>query len=96
MLVPSLLVAVVVASRRVEAGLPQTEAEGDIVIYIGQVLPGMGMSYGFRNCYEELRIEAFGADWVIARDRQGLAWHADSTPDEITSYLEREAGSVAQ
>ena len=40
-------------------------------MYVGTILYGFCNGYFGRDSYEDKRIEAIGADWIVARDEYG-------------------------
>ena len=54
------------------------------MIRIGTMLYGYCVGY-FGESYDDKRVEALGADWVVARDNWGKVLFADIPPE----YLER-------
>lgn len=54
---------------------------------VGDILHGFcGGSFG-RDSYGDKRVEAIGADWVVAREEDsGDAWFCTGDPEELTEY----------
>ena len=52
---------------------------------IGEVLKGFCNGYFGRDSYEDKRVEAFGKDWVVCRDKEGHVHFA--TFDENSPYF---------
>lgn len=42
--------------------------------------------YFGRDSYEAKRVEAVGADWVVARDDSGMVWFAVVNPERLIEY----------
>lgn len=65
-------------------------------ILIGSVLYGYCGGVFGRDSYENKRVEAFGADWIICRDKKGCIHYAVfDNPYEIyglEKYLEDKEG----
>jgi hypothetical protein len=63
-------------------------------LYVGSILYGFcGGCFG-RDSYANKRVEAFGADWVVAREEGpgdfgsgGSVVFADVSPSELVEYL---------
>lgn len=47
------------------------------MIYVGMVLYGYCDGYFGRDSYKNKRVEAFGVDWIVARDDSGGLCFAD-------------------
>lgn len=59
------------------------------MIAIGTVLHGFCAGYFGRDNYENKRVEAFGADWVVARGvDSGQPCFADVAPSGLLGFLE--------
>jgi len=56
---------------------------------VGDVLYGFcGGSFGsdFAKSYDDKRVEAIGADWVVARDTDGEPLFYKGDPDDLTRH----------
>lgn len=56
---------------------------------VGDVLDGFCGGYFGRDSYGAKRIEAAGADWVVARDEDGHAVFADVPPALLYEFRRR-------
>lgn len=63
-----------------------------MTLRVGQVLYGFcGGAFG-RDSYGTKRVEAIGADWVVARelhtraDTRGTVWFYEGDPEELVEY----------
>lgn len=56
---------------------------------VGAVLYGFCNGQFGRDSYEDKRVEAIGADWVVARDTRGVVWFAGVTnPDNLMEFTD--------
>jgi hypothetical protein len=67
------------------------------IIRVGSVLYGFCGGYFGRDSYSDKRVEAIGADWIVARDKRGEPVFAISDTgidlmDELSEYLNPEEG----
>jgi hypothetical protein len=46
----------------------------------------------FSNTYGDKRVEAVGADWVVARDNYGNVYLAECRPEELEQYTVDRSG----
>ena len=60
-----------------------------MMLRIGDVLYGYCGGY-FGDSYEDKRVEALGADWIIAREiGSGDVCFADEPPERVEEYKEK-------
>jgi hypothetical protein len=59
---------------------------------IGDVLYGFCGGYFGHDSYSDKRVEAIGADWVVARSEGGGAWFYSGEPEQLTEYRTAPAG----
>jgi hypothetical protein len=58
--------------------------------------------YGFcggqlgRDSYDDKRVEGIGADWVVAREDDGLPVFAHCDPEELEQYTTEEAKKASR
>lgn len=63
---------------------------GGSPLRVGDMLYGFcGGSFG-RDSYDDKRVEAIGADWVVARENDHPLMFAGN-PEELTEYRDRKA-----
>lgn len=67
------------------------------LLAVGTVLYGFCNGFFGRDSYEDKRVEAFGADWIVARDDQGRVHFANfeegwlpSLPEFIAEWTNKE------
>ncbi len=61
-----------------------------MTVRVGSVLYGYcGGAFG-RDSYDDKRVEAMGADWIVVRNRAGRPEFTTGSPDELAEYLEPE------
>lgn len=54
------------------------------MIFIGSILYGFCNGYFGRDNYEDKRVEAIGADWIVARGvESGRPFFADYPPHDV-------------
>lgn len=58
------------------------------MIAIGTVLYGFCAGQFGRDSYDDKRVEGFGADWVVARERGGFVVLANCTPAELEPFTD--------
>lgn len=56
--------------------------KGEDMLAVGTKLYGYCQGVFGRDSYSTKRIEAFGCDWVVARDKDGTPWFAEFTDAE--------------
>lgn len=60
------------------------------MIRVGTVLYGFCSGNFGRDSYEDKRVEAISADWVVAREiSTGLVVFCDCAPEELEKYLHK-------
>lgn len=61
-----------------------------MMIRVGTKLYGYcGGNFG-RDAYKDKRVEAIGADWVVARDEDGDALFYEGDPEDLEQYTHAE------
>lgn len=63
---------------------------GSTLIRVGAILFGYCGGYFGRDAYEDKRVEAVGADWVVARGDSGRVYFTNTRPEDLQEYLEPE------
>ena len=58
---------------------------------VGDVLPGFCGGHFGRDSYDDKRVEAIGADWVVARGQAGGTWFYRGDPERLTEYRKQGA-----
>lgn len=62
----------------------------DRPLRVGDMLYGFcGGNFG-RDSYDDKRVEAIGADWVVARTEHGGVWLYTGDPEALTEYRDKE------
>ena len=63
---------------------------------VGLKLHGYCDGYFGRNSYSDKRVEAFGADWIVAREENGLPVFANVEPTRIDESVARWAKGASE
>jgi hypothetical protein len=63
-----------------------------VPLRVGDILYGFCGGYFGRDSYKDKRVEAIGADWVVARSDNGLCLHVGN-PELLAEFRERPAGT---
>jgi hypothetical protein len=58
-------------------------------IYVGMVFEGFCQGYFGRDAHGQKRVEAFGADWIVARSDRQLYFATFDSTDEMTRCIRR-------
>jgi hypothetical protein len=58
-------------------------------VRVGTVLYGFCGGYFGRDSYSDKRVEAVGADWVVAREEYGSPVMANCAPEDLEGYTEK-------
>lgn len=59
-------------------------------ILVGTVLYGYCGGHFGRDSYDNKRVEAIGADWLVARDSDGHVYFFEGDTDDLRKYTEPE------
>ena len=61
-----------------------------MMIRVGSKLKGYcGGEFG-RDSYDDKRVEAVGADWIVAREEDGTPVFAWCSPDDLMDFLDKD------
>lgn len=55
----------------------------DVILRVGATLYGFCHGAFGRDSYADKRVEAIGADWVVARDTRGEVWFYEGRPEDL-------------
>jgi hypothetical protein len=61
-------------------------SDANAPIRVGDTLYGFCGGSFDRESYDNKRVEAIGADWLVARDEDGYVWLYRGAPEDLAEY----------
>ena len=59
------------------------------MIRVGDLLYGFCGGYFGQDSYDDKRVEAVGAGWIVARDWSGHVWLYEGVPEDLERYKQK-------